>query len=40
MASEDPNKTSTEQSVLPINSRTGEQREWPKPRSPERKGGF
>jgi len=40
MASEDPNKTSTEKSVLPVNSRTGEQREWPKPRSPERKGGF
>jgi len=40
MASEDPNRTSTEKSVLPMNSRTGKQREWPKPRSPERKGGF
>ena len=38
MASEDPVTTSREQSVLPINSRTGEQRTWPSPRSPERKG--
>ncbi|MEQ8477050.1 M20/M25/M40 family metallo-hydrolase [Fulvivirga sp.] len=39
MASEDPEKTSREQIVLPINPRTGEQRTWPTPRSPERKGG-
>jgi hypothetical protein len=39
MASEDPNKTSREQIVLPINPRSGEQRTWPKPRSPQRKGG-
>ena len=39
MASEDPEKTSRKQIVLPINPRTGEQRTWPTPRSPERKGG-
>ncbi|MTI41964.1 M20/M25/M40 family metallo-hydrolase [Fulvivirga lutimaris] len=39
MASEDPEKTSREKIVLPINPRTGEQRTWPTPRSPERKGG-
>jgi carboxypeptidase Q len=39
MASEDPERTSREQIVLPINPRTGEQRTWPTPRSPERKGG-
>jgi len=38
-ASEDTSKTSREKSVLPINSRTGEQRTWPEPRSPERNGG-
>ena len=38
-ASEDASKTSREKSVLPINSRTGEQRTWPEPRSPERNGG-
>lgn len=40
MASEDPEKTSRVKSVLPINSRTGKQREWPKPRSPRRLGGM
>jgi hypothetical protein len=40
MACEDPNRTSTEKIVLPVNSRTGEQRTWPEPRSPERKGGL
>ena len=40
MASEDPEKTSRERSVLPINPRTGEQRTWPTPRSPNRKGGL
>ena len=39
MASEDPDRTSTEQSVLPISRRTGKQATWPKPRSPERNGG-
>lgn len=38
-ASEDPEKTSREKSVLPINPRSGEQRTWPEPRSPERDGG-
>lgn len=40
MASEDPEKTSRERIVLPVNSRTGKQREWPKPRSPRRLGGM
>ena len=39
MASEDPNRMSKEQSVLPISRRTGKQATWPKPRSPERDGG-
>ena len=40
MASEDPEKTSREKSVLPINQRTGEQRTWPEPRKANRKGGL
>ncbi len=40
MASEDPNRTSKERIVLPVNSRTGKQREWPTARSPQRKGGM
>lgn len=40
MASEDPEKTSRVKSVLPLNSRTGKQREWPSPRSPRRVGGM
>jgi len=40
MACEDADKTSVEKSILPINPRTGEQRTWPEPRSPERKGGL
>ncbi len=40
MASEDPVKTSREKAVLSINPRTGEQREWPTPRSPNREGGI
>jgi len=40
MASEDDTKTSREKIVLPISNRTGEQMEWPTPRSPERKGGM
>ncbi|MBT8280999.1 MAG: M20/M25/M40 family metallo-hydrolase [Muriicola sp.] len=39
MASEDPEKTSREKAVLSINPRTGEKREWPSPRSPNREGG-
>ena len=40
MACEDPNTTSRDKIVLPINPRTGEQRTWPEPRSPQRKGGI
>lgn len=40
MASEYPEKTSRVKAVLPISDRTGEQLEWPTPRSPERKGGM
>ncbi|NNK20932.1 MAG: M20/M25/M40 family metallo-hydrolase, partial [Flavobacteriaceae bacterium] len=40
MASEDPEKTSREKAVLSINPRTGEKREWPSPRSPNREGGI
>lgn len=40
MASEYPEKTDREKAVLPISDRTGEQLEWPTPRSPERKGGL
>lgn len=40
MASEDNQSTGRVRSVLPINSRTGEPREWPEMRSPERKGGL
>ena len=39
MASEDPVKASREKSILPLNTRTGEQRKWPEQRSPVRKGG-
>jgi len=39
MASEDDEKTSREKIILPMNSRTGEQRTWPKQRSPQRDGG-
>lgn len=38
-ASEDPEKTSREKSVLHLNSRTGEPMTWPEPRSPNRDGG-
>ena len=38
MASEDPERTSRERSVLPVNSRTGEQRTWPEPRKADRDG--
>jgi hypothetical protein len=40
MACEDPNRASSEKIVLPVNNRTGEQRTWPEPRSPQRKGGM
>jgi len=41
MASEDPEKTSREKATLIGKSRrTGEPLKWPKPRSPERKGGL
>ncbi len=39
MASEDPEKTSREKAILGTDPRTGEQRAWPQPRNPERKGG-
>ncbi|HEV7333352.1 MAG TPA: M20/M25/M40 family metallo-hydrolase [Flavisolibacter sp.] len=40
MASEDPQKTPREKSVLPINSRTGERGNWPVQRKANRKGGL
>ncbi|HEX8061152.1 MAG TPA: M20/M25/M40 family metallo-hydrolase, partial [Cyclobacteriaceae bacterium] len=39
-ACEDPNKTSREKSVLPIDSRTNEPGLWPEKRTPTRKGGL
>lgn len=38
MASEDPEMTSRERRVLPVNPRTGEQRTWPSPRKADRSG--
>jgi carboxypeptidase Q len=40
MASEDPDKTSTEKIVLPVSRRTGKQMKWPSQRSPTRRGGL
>ena len=40
MACEDPETTSRIKRVLPIDSKTGEPREWPSPKSPKRKGGM
>jgi len=40
MASEDDEKTSREQIVLPINRRSGEQMTWPEPRDGNRRGGL
>ena len=40
MASEDPNRTSRDKIILPINPRNGKQRTWPAQRSPNRKGGM
>lgn len=39
-ASEDPEFTSREKAVLPLDRRTGEPREWPTPKEPTRKGGM
>ena len=39
MACEDPNRTSREKSVLPINPRTGQQSTWPAQSKATRKGG-
>jgi hypothetical protein len=39
MASEDPERTSRERRVLPVDPRTGEQRTWPTPRPANRNGG-
>ena len=39
-ASEDPQKTSRDKIVLPIDVRTGQPRDWPKPVEPTRKGGL
>jgi hypothetical protein len=39
-ACEDPNKTSREKSVLPINPRTGQPGTWPELRKATRKGGL
>ena len=39
-ASEDADKTSRKQRVLPINQRTGEQSTWPEPRDATRRGGL
>lgn len=40
MASEDPNTFNREKRAMPVNPRTGEQAEWPTPRSPNRSGGL
>jgi len=40
MASEDPEKTTRERAVLPVNPRTGEQMTWPEPRDGTRRGGL
>lgn len=40
MASEDPERTSRERRVMPINPRTGEQMNWPPMRAPNRRGGL
>ena len=39
MASEDPERTSREKAELSLDPRTGERREWPTPREPNREGG-
>lgn len=40
MASEDPNKTSREKAVMPINAETGKPGNWPEQRKATRKGGL
>jgi carboxypeptidase Q len=40
MASEDPNKTSRERIVMPVDQRTGEQVKWPAVTKPIRRGGL
>jgi len=40
MASEDPNKTSREKSVLPVNGRTGQPGAWPAQTKATRRGGL
>lgn len=40
MASEDPETTSHEKAVLPLDKRTGKQMKWPEPRDGNRRGGF
>lgn len=40
MASEDPETTSREKSILPVSKRSGKQMKWPTQRSPTRKGGM
>ena len=40
LASEDPEKTSREKIVLPVNSKTGEQMQWPIPKDGNRRGGL
>lgn len=40
MASEDPEQTSREKAELATDPRTGEQRQWPSPRAPNREGGL
>lgn len=40
MAAEDPETTSREKIVLPIDSKTGQPQAWPAPREPERAGGL
>lgn len=40
MASEDPERSSRERSVLPVSPRTGEQMQWPTPRDGNRRGGL
>ncbi|NCT16611.1 MAG: M20/M25/M40 family metallo-hydrolase [Flavobacteriia bacterium] len=40
LASEDAEKTARDKILLPINKRSGEQMEWPKPRDGNRKGGL
>jgi carboxypeptidase Q len=40
LASEDPEKTSREKIILPVNNSTGKQMEWPAPKDGNRRGGL